>query len=131
MGFKNKPYWLKGGIIGLFVGLIGILFLITALIASMIVSNAIPISGMSACASHLIACGIWGISGSIGSVINFGGLIFVWLLYPICNSIYHDTTCSFASFGLSFYLAPIVYFVIGAIIGFLINKMKSNKTKKK
>jgi len=127
MGFKDLSYTKKGAIIGLAIGLIGILILLIGGIAQSIVSSAPESPGISPCDARPIACAIWGGSGVIGGIINIGGLLFMLILSPICFAIYGDMTCAFASFRLSLYFAPITYLFLGALIGWIVGKIKSKK----
>ena len=93
MDLKNKPFWLKIGLIGLVIGLIAVL-LFNIEITSML--------------GVLLAIASWGPISLIMSI-----------LIPKVTS---DTAG-----GIGIWLSPIVYFLYGAIIGLIIDKIKSKK----
>ena len=93
MDLKNKPFWLKIGLIGLVIGLIAVSLFsieITAMLGLLLaIASWTPIS------------------------------LIISILIPEVTS---DTAGK-----IGIWLSPIVYFLYGAIIGLIIDKIKSKK----
>jgi hypothetical protein len=97
MNFRNKSYWLKIGIVGFLIGVLAIVILLLGH-----VSDALGMLGL------VMALGSWG---------PWSGIIHVFC--PDCSA---DTAGS-----IGIWLTPVTYFVYGAIIGFIFDKIWPRK----
>ncbi len=99
MGWKNLPYWLKGGILG---AVISVIFFIPLVLEGMIVRLRFPkwfefVFGMLHLPAVYIGLGI------IGATSKYE----IWFFYL-----------------LGFFVDLLIYFLIGAFIGWIIGKIK-------
>jgi hypothetical protein len=95
MGWKKLPYWLKGGLIGMFF--IIIIFIIGEL-------------------SGYILYNKW-------VIIPILNLFFVPSVIILFQPLY-DTNSGLVMGASILLISLILYFIIGAIVGFIINKLK-------
>jgi len=102
MGWKKLPYWLKGGLIGLLVGIIYYLILYLIARLFLISIGTIP-------------------SGIPDLLVLFKNLPDFIALIP-CQGF-----CVGEESLVTIITAPISFFIIGALIGFIISKLKKNK----
>jgi NhaP-type Na+/H+ or K+/H+ antiporter len=89
MDLKNKPTWLKGGIIGFIIGIIAILLSYIQIITMLGLFLAMPSWGLISLILHFLIPEV---------TFDTAGAIGLWL-------------------------SPIIYFLYGAIIGWVINKI--------
>ncbi len=99
MGWKDWPTWLKGGVIGLFLGL----FIVFAYFVSDVSKS------------------LFGGNSSITIMTIIITAPFI-LIYVFSLGILFSNNDSLFRLGL--YLSPIIYFIIGAIIGWIVGKIK-------
>ena len=122
MGWKDLPAWLKGGIWGLGISLIAIA---SAIAFSIIAIDNLGYKQISSCPSHLIACSL----GIIFCIVNFifgvGHIIWIFIRTVICHYFPDNTTCIFPNLGLFIYFLPIVYFILGSLIGWIVGTIKT------
>ena len=100
MGWRDWPAWVKGGIIGLCVGLVADLY-------------ALVCFGFVIKASNLFQCSI----------------IIPLLSNPVYPLLKVFNIGVLASGGFAIITIPFVYLLIGALIGFIVGKIKSRKNK--
>lgn len=93
---KSKPYWLKGGIIG--VGLYVILS---------IIAFSSPMRELA----------------NIGDALSVFGYVFVKIFVNIFSGIGRG----YGAFLLVIIFSSVIYFIIGAFVGWVIGKIKSKK----
>lgn len=122
MKFKNWPYWFNGGIIGLIVGVIFIIFYI--------------LFGETVDKGFLIQLAGFSVGLPLFFSALLGMLVFNLMGCELCfskgvpncpqNPLYCDIVPNivFYIFGIIF------YFLMGALIGLLIGKIRSKKQKK-
>ena len=98
MVWKDWPFWLKGGLVGIFIYFLFIVFMI------------------SVYKQFFDLCGVYGCMSS---------WIILFSTFPI-NFLYNELRIPGINFTYSTYLAVIIqYFLIGALIGWVIGKIKS------
>lgn len=112
MSWKNLPTWLKGGIIGAVVGLVGIILYIIM----EPLGNALGIYGGYSYprAFDIIFGGIF-LLGAFPVVFIFGSLFLM---------LSGDTLAGMAGWVFA-WLSPLTYIVAGMIIGLIVDKIKS------
>ncbi len=109
MGWKDWPYWVKGGIIAIIVHII----LLPLLLLSIWTSYSTPPTD----------------AGAIGAAILFGASIgpfispFIFGILPM--PIPFSSVVGYYLIGFIFPI--IIYFILGAIIGLVYGKIKSRK----
>ena len=113
MGWKNWPSWLKGGLIGL---LIAILY-----IGSLFLSNYLIQEYGIYCPGDR-NCELTSTAKEFNSVVNFFKFPF---LIP-CSSCY-QMGCAICQAYIAPPITLIEFFIIGALIGWIIGRIKSKK----
>lgn len=112
MGWKNWPYWLRGGIIG---GVIGIIWFVFHFMGM----NFGPGEGGYL---NWVYYTFGVISGLLGSILGF----FIFPIALLFGEYFSDATAT------PFLIISVIYlFLIGALIGFIIGKIKSRNKKKR
>ncbi len=106
MGWKNWPYWLKGGLI--FTMLVLLVTFIIGLIAVISYSN-IPFSGKDIFLIYFI-------------------IIYLFPSYSLLN-VLKSSPGSFLEGNIitAIITSSVIWFLIGALIGFVIGKIKSSR----
>jgi len=113
MGFKNLSPWLKGGIIGLIFGLLPVVNFLFSLLFVYRIIGLIPLLGVM-------------LNNAIIFVLKLPATISASVLRLFVDTEALGGTMGFgALFMVLIFLSPILYFLVGALIGWIIGKIKS------
>ena len=113
MKWKNFPAWLKGGIIGFFIGVLGLL---GSYLYQLWIEHTKPIMGISAAVIEKL------------SIIKFL-MLFLFIPFIIVDSILFSNRSGNRNLLIIILLGLIIYFILGAFIGWIINKINSCKNR--
>lgn len=104
--WKNLPKWLKGGLIGLGIGILALLFQLIAF------GTAESFKGPLEFLSWILL------------LLTLPSMFITMLLGGLVGSLTGNKEYAEAFFFLGRYLVPVIYFLIGALIGLVIPKKK-------
>ena len=115
MGWKNLPYWMRGGVIGIIIGAV-----LTIILLFIIVPNFFN--------KYTTNLNLYEAHGLYFMILLIFWIVFIPSIFLLAiGSLGIPLWSIFSIIFLALFL--IYYFVIGAIIGLIIGKIKSKKQK--